>query len=89
MFLSLEKNFIIELNELYPKLIISTKRPFTSGAAYKSIWNHEQNESPLLTITKAQTEKIKEKMFDRYGDKVLVNFCMRYGNPSTKSVVKD
>ena len=71
------------------QLIILTKRPFTSGAAYKSIWNHEQNESPLLTITKAQTEKIKEKMFDRYGDKVLVNFCMRYGNPSTKSVVKD
>ena len=70
------------------QLIILTKRPFTSGAAYKSIWNHEQNESPLLTITKAQTEKIKEEMFDRYGDKVLVDFCMRYGNPSTKSVVK-
>ena len=37
------------------QLIILTKRPFTSGAAYKTIWNHEADESPLLTITKAQT----------------------------------
>jgi ferrochelatase len=35
--------------------IILTKRPFSSGAAYRSIWNNEANESPLLTITKAQT----------------------------------
>ena len=33
--------------------VILTKRPFTSGAAYKSIWNEDANESPLLTITKA------------------------------------
>ena len=30
--------------------IILTKRPFSSGANYKLIWNHELNESPLLTI---------------------------------------
>ena len=29
------------------QLIILTKRPFSSGAAYKSIWNHDQGESPL------------------------------------------
>ena len=39
------------------QLIILTKRPFSSGNAYKSIWNNEKNESPLLTITRAQTEK--------------------------------
>ena len=27
--------------------IILTKRPFTSGTAYKSIWNEEAGESPL------------------------------------------
>lgn len=70
------------------QLIILTKRPFTSGAAYKSIWNEEAGESPLMTITKQQTAKIKDAMKKRYGDDVVVDFCMRYGNPSTKSKVR-
>jgi protoporphyrin/coproporphyrin ferrochelatase len=70
------------------QLIILTKRPFTSGAAYKSIWNEEQNESPLLTITKAQTAKIAAEMKKAYGDDVMVEYCMRYGNPSTQSRVE-
>ncbi|MEL7149156.1 MAG: ferrochelatase [Pseudomonadota bacterium] len=70
------------------QLIILTKRPFTSGAAYKSIWNEDEGESPLMTITKAQTAKIKTSMEQRYGDRVVVDFCMRYGNPSTKSKVR-
>lgn len=71
------------------QLIILSKRPFSSGAAYKSIWNEEAGESPLMTITKAQTAKIRERMEDRYGDQVIVDFCMRYGNPSTKSKVRE
>lgn len=70
------------------QLIILSKRPFSSGAAYKSIWNEEAGESPLMTITKAQTEKIRNTMAARYGDDVLVDFCMRYGNPSTRSKVR-
>jgi len=70
------------------QLVILTKRPFTSGAAYKSIWNEEANESPLMTITKQQTTKITEAMTERYGDQVMVDFCMRYGNPSTKSKLR-
>ena len=34
------------------QLVILTKRPFTCGAAYKSIWNEDKGESPLMTITK-------------------------------------
>jgi ferrochelatase len=68
--------------------IILTKRPFSSGAAYKSIWNEELGESPLATITKAQTKKIADSMQQRYGDQVVVDFCMRYGNPSTPSRVQ-
>jgi protoporphyrin/coproporphyrin ferrochelatase len=67
--------------------IILSKRPFTSGAAYRSIWNEEQGESPLATITKAQTAKIADAMRQRHGDEVLVDYCMRYGNPSTQSRV--
>jgi ferrochelatase len=67
--------------------IILTKRPFSSGEAYKSIWNHDKGESPLMTITKEQTAKITEQMKARFGEDVVVDFCMRYGNPSTKSKV--
>lgn len=70
------------------QLIILTKRPFTSGANYKSIWNHEKGESPLMTITREQTEAIAAEMQARFGERVLVDFCMRYGNPSTKDAVK-
>ncbi|KUJ77928.1 ferrochelatase [Ruegeria marisrubri] len=69
--------------------IILTKRPFTSGAAYKSIWDHEKGESPLMLITKDQTAKIRSAMKARFGDRVMVDFCMRYGNPSTKSKVRE
>ena len=71
------------------QLIILTKRPFSSGAAYKSIWNEEADESPLLTITKAQTAAMKDRIAKMYGDDVVVDFCMRYGNPSTKSKVQE
>ncbi len=71
------------------QLVILTTRPSKSGANYRSIWNEEANESPLLTITKQQTAAIKSTMSDRYGDNVMVDFCMRYGNPSTKSKVRE
>ncbi|MEZ5771226.1 MAG: ferrochelatase [Defluviimonas denitrificans] len=70
------------------QLIILSKRPFSSGANYKSIWNHERNESPLMTITKAQVAKLGDSLAALYGDNVMVDFCMRYGNPSTDSVVR-
>ncbi|MEZ5674119.1 MAG: ferrochelatase [Thalassovita sp.] len=70
------------------QLIILSKRPFASGAAYKSIWNTEKNESPLMTITRDQTQALAATLADRYGDTVMVDFCMRYGNPSTDSKVQ-
>ena len=70
------------------QLIILTKRPFSSGANYKLIWNNDLNESPLLTITKAQTAAIAQAVADRHGAGVMVDFCMRYGNPSTEARVK-
>ena len=69
-------------------LIILSKRPFSSGKAYKSIWNTELDESPLMTITRDQTAAIAAEMQGRFGDQVVVDFCMRYGNPSTQSRVR-
>ncbi|MBT9383871.1 ferrochelatase [Pseudooceanicola sp. CBS1P-1] len=69
--------------------IVLTVRPSKSGKAYKSIWNNEADESPLMTITKAQHAKLKTALETRYGEgNVVVDYCMRYGNPSTKSVVR-
>ncbi|NDH74038.1 MAG: AcrB/AcrD/AcrF family protein, partial [Rhodobacteraceae bacterium] len=71
------------------QLIILTSRPFRSGAAYRSIWNNEANESPLLTITKDQTRAIRSHIEEAFGGEVLVDYCMRYGNPSTESKVRE
>jgi ferrochelatase len=40
-----------------------------------------------MTITRSQTEALAKAMKERYGDQVMVDFCMRYGNPSTQSKV--
>ena len=71
------------------QLIILSKRPFSSGAAYREIWNKEKDESPLLTILRNQKEKLELHFNNIYGDKVVVDFCMRYGNPSTIKVMKE
>ncbi len=65
--------------------IILTKRPFTSGRAYREIWNTELDESPLLTITRQQTEKLSGHLAETFGDDVITDFCMRYGQPSVRS----
>jgi ferrochelatase len=69
------------------QLVILTKRPFTSGANYRGIWNTERNESPLLTTTRDQATALGARMAERYGDRVVVDFAMRYGKPSTPSVL--
>jgi ferrochelatase len=64
--------------------VILNVRPKKSGAAYATIWNEELDESPLRTITRAQAEKLTERLA---GDKetVDVDWAMRYGNPSIAS----
>jgi ferrochelatase len=62
-------------------LIILTVRPARKGRDYDKIWNRARNESPLKTITRAQAEKLGRK----FGKRVLVDWAMRYGNPSIPS----
>ena len=70
------------------QLVVLTKRPFSSGAAYRGIWNNEADESPLLTITRSQTVKLRQRLEAKYGARVVVDFCMRYGNPSTDAAIR-
>ena len=65
--------------------VILTTRPSKSGRAYKSIWNKELNESPLRTFTRAQGEKLAIAM--QGNSNVIVDWAMRYGNPSMESVL--
>ncbi len=69
--------------------IILSIRPKKSGAAYKTIWNTEKDESPLMTITRDQTDAIRSGLSGLFGEHVIVDFCMRYGNPSTESKVRE
>ena len=61
---------------------ILTFRPSKTSHAYKKIWRKESNESPLLYFTRNQANKLKDKIGS---EKIIVDFAMRYGNPSIKS----
>jgi protoporphyrin/coproporphyrin ferrochelatase len=64
--------------------IILRVRPRRKARDYRKIWNHERNESPLKTITRAQAEKLGSTL-EPLGGHVVVDWAMRYGNPSIAS----
>ncbi len=59
--------------------IILNTRPQKSAKAYAKIWT--ERGSPLADITARQAEA----MAGRFGDAVVVDWAMRYGNPSIES----
>jgi ferrochelatase len=63
--------------------VILRTRPARKARDYLKIWNTEKNESPLKTITRAQSEKLAAALSDQ--DHVVVDWAMRYGNPSIRS----
>jgi ferrochelatase len=65
-------------------LIILQKRPGPKGRDYASIWNNERDEGPLKTVTRAQAEDLAAHMAELAGDRVVVDWSMRYGLPRTK-----
>jgi len=75
---------VIEDQGLVWKLILNgiilRVRPGRKARDYQKIWNTERNESPLKTITRSQAEKLAEAIADH--DHVVVDWAMRYGNPS-------
>jgi ferrochelatase len=81
---------VIEVNPVLWWLILNgivlTTRPLKSGEAYRSIWNEERDESPLRTITRAQGEKVAERLGHR--EEIVVDWAMRYGNPSIASRIE-
>src|ERR1700749_3491276 len=78
---------VIENQGLLWKLILNgiilRTRPGRKARDYLKIWNTEKDESPLKTITRAQSEKLAAAISDH--DHVVVDWAMRYGNPSIRS----
>jgi ferrochelatase len=78
---------VIEVNPvkwwLILNLIILSVRPKRKGRDYEKIWNRERNESYLKTITRSQAEKLGANF--AADPRLLVDWAMRYGNPSMGS----
>ena len=78
---------VIENQGLLWKLILNgiilRTRPARKARDYLKIWNTEKDESPIKTITRAQSEKLAAAISAH--DHVMVDWAMRYGNPSIRS----
>ena len=64
-------------------LIILTARPARKGRDYDKIWNKARDESFLKTITRSQSDKLAASF--AHEPRLLVDWAMRYGNPSIPS----
>ena len=77
---------VIEVNpvlwQIILNLFILTFRPAKTAHAYKKIWRNDTNESPLLYFTKNQAKNLNSKIGN---ENIVVDFAMRYGNPSIRS----
>ncbi|MDC3054133.1 ferrochelatase [bacterium] len=81
---------VIEVNPILWQIILNlfilNLRPSKTAKAYKEIWMQKENMSPLRYYTIMQTKKLSEKMGN---ENLIVDFAMRYGNPSIKSKLKN
>jgi ferrochelatase len=67
--------------------VILTTRPRRKALDYEKIWNRERNESPLKTVTRSQAAKLRATL-DPIDPTVMVDWAMRYGNPSLDSRIE-
>ena len=79
---------VIEINPFFWQIILNVfilnLRPSKTAKAYKEIWMKKENMSPLRYYTIMQTKKL----LDRISSKdLIVDYAMRYGNPSIKSKI--
>lgn len=62
--------------------IILRTRPRKSAHAYSQVWTNEG--SPLAAIVRRQAEALAH----RFGDRVIVDYAMRYGSPGIAAVIE-
>jgi ferrochelatase len=78
---------VVELPKLIWAVVLNgfvlRTRPRETAKAYAAVWDREANDSPLRAITRAQTEALATRLEGR----AVVDFAMRYGEPSIPSVL--
>ncbi|WP_100657793.1 ferrochelatase [Alteromonas flava] len=65
--------------------IILNIRPKRSAHAYSTVWSEQG--SPLMVHTKDQCEAISQRCREVYGEDVVVDFAMRYGQPGISQTI--
>ncbi len=84
----LSDNRVIEVNPFIWKIILNlfilNLRPSKTAKAYKEIWMKKEDMSPLRYFTIMQTKKLLDRI--KHKD-IIVDYAMRYGNPSIKSKI--
>ena len=80
---------VIEVNPIIWQIILNlfilTFRPSKTAKAYKEIWMNDIDKSPLRFYTEMQSKKLGERTEN---ENLIVDFAMRYGNPSIKSKIE-
>ncbi|RUO36146.1 ferrochelatase [Aliidiomarina shirensis] len=80
---------VVEVPRLLWKVIlhgvILRIRPRRSAEAYSTVWTEQG--SPLLFNTQAQADGVRTELEKIYGNDIVVEFGMRYGNPSIHSAI--
>ena len=80
---------VIEVNPIIWQIILNlfilTFRPSKTAKAYKEIWMKNINMSPLKYYTQIQAKKLGDRMNNK---DVIIDYAMRYGNPSINSKIK-
>ena len=80
---------VIEVNPIIWQIILNlfilTFRPSKTAKAYKEIWMNDIDKSPLRFYTEIQSKKLGERIEN---ENLIVDFAMRYGNPSIKSKIE-
>jgi len=67
--------------------VILNIRPAKSAKAYASVWTDRG--SPLMVHTQDQCAAIRQSLAAHYGDQLVVDFAMRYGNPSISKALQN
>ena len=81
---------VIEVNPIIWQIILNVfilnLRPSKTAKAYKEIWMKDENISPLLYFTRQQAKKLSNSIPEK---NIIIDYAMRYGNPSIKSKIQD
>lgn len=66
-------------------LVILNFRPARSAKSYQSVWTEQG--SPLMFHTQAQADKVRQALESEFGDNIVVEFAMRYGQPAINQTI--